>query len=110
MPGVITHCICVALCYTIPMRIKIDEEWEHAGVTYWLQAEAEIDEVEDTGPCEYFGTVAPRTTIELGSIEVMDLHVLAYAANDAGYEIPVEEPRLLQAARDWVKEHGYQYA
>jgi len=99
-----------ALCQDTDMRINIDEEWEHNGVTYWLQAEAEVEleEVPDHG--EYWGTIYHRVTTEVQTVDVRSWRVLGYDAESQGYEVVLEEPRLLQAARDWVKEHGYQYA
>lgn len=91
------------------MRIKIDEEWEHGGVTYWLQAEADVELAETIERSEYWGTVGYHTHTEVQAVDVRSWRVLGYDADHQGYEIVLEEPRLLQAAREWVEEHGDSY-
>jgi hypothetical protein len=91
------------------MRITIDEEWEHNGVTYWLQAEADVAIRETMARSEYFGTPAHHIETHVQTVDVRSWRVLGYDTVAQGYEIVLEEPRLLQAAKDWVEEHGHAY-
>ena len=91
------------------MRINIDEEWEHNGVTYWLQAEADLTLTETMERSEYWGSVGYHAHTEVQTVDVRSWRVLGYDSESQGYEIVLEEPRLLQAAKEWVEEHGDSY-
>ena len=97
------------MCHSVFMNyktFKIDEEWEHQGVLYWLTAQADINVIHSrTGDLETSWAVS-----ELGDeVTINDVEALAYTSDYAGYETPVIEPRILEAARQYIITNAQEY-